>query len=129
MTLAIMAGIAVYMFLGITFVVSRFGLVPEADQTLVSSLGRAVWGENVIYYALQATTAMVLFLAANSSFNAFPLLGSILARDRYLPRQFNFRGDRLAFSSASSSPSACRSWAWSSAGGRGASRAGSGAWR
>jgi len=98
MTLAIMAGIAVYMFLGITFVVSRFGLVPEADQTLVSSLGRAVWGENVIYYALQATTAMVLFLAANSSFNAFPLLGSILARDRYLPRQFNFRGDRLAFS-------------------------------
>ncbi len=97
-TLAIMAGIAVYMFLGITFVVSRFGLVPEADQTLVSSLGRAVWGENVIYYALQATTAMVLFLAANSSFNAFPLLGSILARDRYLPRQFNFRGDRLAFS-------------------------------
>ena len=98
MTLAIMAGIAVYMFLGVTFVISRFGLVPETDQTLVSALGRAVWGENVIYYAFQATTAMVLFLAANSSFNAFPLLGSILARDRYLPRQFNFRGDRLAFS-------------------------------
>ncbi len=98
MTLAIMAVIAVYMFLGITFVVSRFGLVPETDQTLVSALGRTVWGENVIYFAFQATTAMVLFLAANSSFNAFPLLGSILARDRYLPRQFNFRGDRLAFS-------------------------------
>ncbi|HEY5625489.1 MAG TPA: APC family permease [Dehalococcoidia bacterium] len=98
MTMAIMAGIAVYMFLGITFVVSRFGLVPETDQTLVSALGKTVWGENVIYFAFQATTAMVLFLAANSSFNAFPLLGSILARDRYLPRQFNFRGDRLAFS-------------------------------
>ena len=98
MTMAIMAGFAVFMFLGITFVVSRFGLVPETDQTLVSSLGRTVWGENVIYFTLQATTAMVLFLAANSSFNAFPLLGSILARDRYLPRQFNFRGDRLAFS-------------------------------
>ncbi|MCZ6507256.1 MAG: APC family permease [Acidobacteria bacterium] len=97
-TLVVMAAIAVYMFLGITFLVSRFGLVPEADQTLVSSLGRAVWGENVVYFTLQAATAMVLFLAANSSFNAFPLLGSILARDRYLPRQFNFRGDRLAFS-------------------------------
>ncbi len=98
MTMAIMAGIAVYMFLGITFVVSRFGLVPETDQTLVSALGRTVWGENVIYFAFQAATAMVLFLAANSSFNAFPLLGSILSRDQYLPRQFNFRGDRLAFS-------------------------------
>ena len=98
MTMAIMAGIAVFMFVGITFVVSRFGLVPETDQTLVSSLGRTVWGENVVYFTLQATTAMVLFLAANSSFNAFPLLGSILARDQYLPRQFNFRGDRLAFS-------------------------------
>lgn len=98
MTMAIMAGVAVYMFLGITFVVSRFGLVPESDQTLVSALGKTVWGENVIYFAFQAATAMVLFLAANSSFNAFPLLGSILARDHYLPRQFNFRGDRLAFS-------------------------------
>ena len=96
--MAVMADIAVYMFLGITFLVSRFGLVPEADQTLVSSLGRAVWGEKVVYFTLQAATAMVLFLAANSSFDAFPLLGSILARDRYLPRQFNFRGDRLAFS-------------------------------
>ncbi len=98
MTMAIMAGVAIYMFLGITFVVSRFGLVPETDQTLVSALGRTVWGENVIYYVFQATTAMVLFLAANSSFNAFSLLGSILARDHYLPRQFNCRGDRLAFS-------------------------------
>ena len=98
MTMAVMAAIAVYMFLGITFLVSRFGLVPEADQTLVSSLGRAVWGENIVYFTLQAATAMVLFLAANSSFNAFPLLGAILARDHYLPRQFNFRGDRLAFS-------------------------------
>jgi amino acid transporter len=98
MTMAVMAGIAVYMFLGITFAVSRFGLVPEADETLVSSLGRAVLGENVIYYLFQAATAMILFLAANSSFNAFPLLGALLARDKYLPRQFSFKGDRLAFS-------------------------------
>jgi hypothetical protein len=98
MTMAIMAGVAIYLFLGITFVVSRFGLVHEADQTLVSSLGRTVLGENVIYYLFQAATAMILFLAANSSFNAFPLLGALLARDKYLPRQFSFRGDRLAFS-------------------------------
>jgi len=97
-TLVVMAAVAVYMFLGITFAVSRFGLVPETDQTLVSSLGRTVLGENVLYYLFQAATAMILFLAANSSFNAFPLLGALLARDRYLPRQFSFRGDRLAFS-------------------------------
>ncbi|HUF54451.1 MAG TPA: APC family permease [Dehalococcoidia bacterium] len=98
-TLTIMAAIAVYLFIGITFVVSRFGLVPSHDETLVSSLGRSVLGgENVIYFMFQAATAMILFLAANSAFNAFPLLGALLAKDKYLPRQFSFRGDRLAFS-------------------------------
>ena len=97
-TMVTMAAIAVFLFLGITFLSSRFGLVPETDQTLVSAMGRSILGENVLYFGYQAATAMILFLAANTSFNAFPLLGAILARDRYLPRQFNFRGDKLAFS-------------------------------
>lgn len=97
-TMTIMAGIGVFMFLGITFLSSRFGLVPTEEETLVSDMGRTILGDNFIYYAFQAATAMILFLAANTSFNAFPLLGAILARDHYMPRQFNFRGDRLAFS-------------------------------
>jgi len=97
-TMTVMAAIGVFLFLGITFLSSRFGLVPTEEETLVSDMGRTILGDNVIYYMFQAGTAMILFLAANTSFNAFPLLSAILARDRYMPRQFNFRGDRLAFS-------------------------------
>jgi amino acid transporter len=97
-TLAVMAIIAIYLFIGITFLSSRFGLVPTEDETIVSQLGRVVLGENVLYYAYQAATALVLFLAANTSFYDFPLLSAILSRDKYAPRQFGFRGDRLAYS-------------------------------
>jgi hypothetical protein len=94
-----MAGILAFLFLGITFLSSRFGLVPEeGGETIVSQLGKATIGENVFYYAYQFGTALILFLAANTSFNGFPPLGAILARDRFLPRQFAFRGDRLAYS-------------------------------
>jgi amino acid transporter len=98
-TMLFMAGILAFLFLGITFLSSRFGLVPEeGGETIVSQLGKATIGENVFYYAYQFGTALILFLAANTSFNGFPPLGAILARDRFLPRQFAFRGDRLAYS-------------------------------
>jgi amino acid transporter len=97
-TLAAMAIIAIFLFLGITFLSSRFGLVPSEDETIVSMLGRSAFGESILYYAYQAGTALVLFLAANTSYNAFPLLAAILAKDKFMPRQFTFRGDRLAYS-------------------------------
>jgi len=101
-TMVWMAVLLGFLFLGITFLSSRFGLVPEqaeaGGETIVSQLGKATVGENVFYYAYQVGTALVLFLAANTSFNGFPPLGAILARDRFLPRQFAFRGDRLAYS-------------------------------
>jgi amino acid transporter len=102
-TMAYMAGILAVLFLGITFLANRFALVPtEAigghPETIISQLGRNVFGENPMYYAFQVATALVLFLAANTSYSAFPPLGANLARDRYLPRQFSFRGDRLAYS-------------------------------
>lgn len=96
--MAWMAAIGIFLFLGITFLTSRFGLVPNEEETLVSDMGRTILGDNPLYFAFQAGTAMILFLAANTSFNAFPLLSAILARDRYMPRQFAFRGDRLAYS-------------------------------
>jgi amino acid transporter len=96
-TLVVMAVIAIYLFIGITFLSSRYGLVPNEDETIVSQLGREVLGGNFLYFAYQASTALVLFLAANTSFYDFPLLSAILARDKYMPRQFSFRGDRLAY--------------------------------
>jgi amino acid transporter len=99
-TMLWMAIILGFLFLGITFLTSRFGLVPHetGGETIVSQLGKATLGQNVMYYAYQVATALVLFLAANTSFNGFPPLGAILARDRFLPRQFAFRGDRLSYS-------------------------------
>src|SRR2546422_1975324 len=97
-TMTAMAGILIFLFLGITFLTSRFGFVPEEDETIVSKLGAEVLGRNMLYYVYQVATALVLFLAANTSYNGFPPLAAILARDRFLPRQFTFRGDRLAYS-------------------------------
>ncbi len=69
------------------------------QKTVTTQLGEAVFGSgSVLLYAVAAVTALILFLAANTAFNGFPVLGSILAQDRYLPRQLHTRGDRLAFS-------------------------------
>lgn len=97
-TMTMMAVVLAVLFLGVTFLTSRYGLVPEEHDTIVSKLGREVLGKNVLYYGYQVATALVLFLAANTSFNGFPPLAAILSRDRFLPRQFSFRGDRLAYS-------------------------------
>jgi amino acid transporter len=101
-TMAYMAAILVVLFVGITFLANRFALVPAeavgGHETIISQLGRNVFGKNVFYYAFQVGTALVLFLAANTSYSAFPPLGANLARDHFLPRHFSFRGDRLAYS-------------------------------
>ena len=97
-TLTAMAVILGAIFLGVTFLSSRYGLVPNENETIVSLLGREVFGKNVLYYAFQAATALVLFLAANTSFADFPRLSAILARDKFMPRQLAFKGDRLGFS-------------------------------
>jgi amino acid transporter len=96
--LATMACILGFLVLGVAFLASRYGLVPTEKETIVSMLGRDVLGENVLYYAYQAATALVLFMAANTSFADFPRVSAILANDRFMPRQFAFKGDRLAFS-------------------------------
>jgi amino acid transporter len=72
----------------------------DPQRTAIAQIAAAVFGgdHNVFFYCIQAATALILILAANTAFNGFPLLGSILAQDRYLPRQLHTRGDRLAFS-------------------------------
>src|SRR3954453_5990465 len=99
-TLMIMAGILAVLFIGIPFLATRFGIYPieNPKQTVVAQVARTVYGDTIGFYAFQAFTALLLFLAANTAFAAFPRLAAVLAQDGFFPRQFSFRGDRLAFS-------------------------------
>ena len=90
--------ISIVMFLGITYLAYDFGVIPGGDETVVSKIARRVWGDGIPYYAVQASTLLILVLAANTSYADFPRLSSILARDRFVPRQFANQGDRLVFS-------------------------------
>ncbi len=107
-TLLWMAGILASLFVGITWLATRFHVVYwEQDgrtaPAVIDQLSSAVFGRSgggaVLYYLMQGATAAILVLAANTSFADFPRLASILARDRFLPRQLQNRGERLVFSS------------------------------
>ena len=99
-TMTAMALLLGALFLGVTLLARHFGIVYEHGdtQTVTSQIGEEIFGRNLFYYTLQFFTAAILFLAANTAFNGFPLLGAILARDGYLPRIFYQRGSRLVFS-------------------------------
>jgi amino acid transporter len=87
-------------FLGISFLASQLGIVPDPteQETVISQITRTLFGaETPFHYLMQISTALLLVLAANTAFADFPRLASILSRDGYMPRQFQFRGDRLAF--------------------------------
>jgi amino acid transporter len=96
-----MIGMAVIlgtMFIGISAMAYYFGIVPKEEETVVSQIARATFGTGMMYFLVQASTMTILILAANSSFNGFPRLASILARDSYMPHQMSMMGDRLVFS-------------------------------
>ena len=97
-TLVIMATLAITMFVGVTHLAGAAGVIPSDRETVVSQLGRAVFGGGALYYALQVATTLILVLAANTAFADFPRLASIVARDGFMPRQFMNQGDKLAFS-------------------------------
>lgn len=97
-TLITMAILLATMFLGITFLAHTLGTLPVAHESVVSQIGRRVFGTGPLYLALQAATALILVLAANTAFADFPRLSSILSRDGYAPRQLANLGDRLVFS-------------------------------
>jgi len=98
-TMLMMAVLSITMFLGITLLAQSYHVTPSDQETVVSQLARGVFGSRgAAYYAVQAATMLILVLAANTAYADFPRLASILARDRYLPRQLMNQGDRLAFS-------------------------------
>jgi amino acid transporter len=99
-TLVGMAAIMAFLFIGITFLATRFGVRPFADgnPTLVAQLAQHVLGNPVAFIAIQVATLLILVLAANTSFSSFPLLASFAAGDAILPRQLRKRGHRLVYS-------------------------------
>ena len=100
-TMTMMAVLLGVLFIGITFVGNRFGIQPttEAGPTAIAQVSSSVFGAGSPWFVLfQVSTALILFLAVNTSFNAFPRLAAILAEDGFMPRQFSIRGDRLAYS-------------------------------
>ena len=97
-TLIWMATILASSFLGVTFLAHFYHIVPQTEETVVSMLGRQIFGRGWVYYMIQAATAVILLLAVNTSFAGFPMLASLMGKDGFVPRQFANRGDRLVFS-------------------------------
>ncbi len=98
-TLAIMATIGITMFLGISWLATHIpGTTASEVRSVPAQIAGAVFGGGIGFYIVQIFSAAILILAANTAFQDFPRLSSILARDRFMPRQFMNRGDRLVFS-------------------------------
>ena len=97
-TLALMATILGFFFVGITFINYWYGIVPKEEVTVLSQIGKAVFGQNILYYLLQFATALILAVAANTGFSAFPVLAYNLAKDKFMPHMYMDRGDRLGYS-------------------------------
>jgi amino acid transporter len=98
LTMAMMAAVLGTLFLGISTMAYLIGVTPKEDETIVSQVAHAIFGEGFLYYLVQGTTMGILILAANSAFAGFPRLASLLARDGYMPHQMAMMGDRLVFS-------------------------------
>ena len=98
-TLTIMSLILAAFFAGITFLSFYFGIIPNPRATVLSQIAATVFGgHGVGFYLLQLATAMILAVAANTGFSAFPILAYNMAKDKFLPHAFMDRGDRLGYS-------------------------------
>jgi amino acid transporter len=97
-TLIWMASILATSTVCVTFLAYFYHIVPHAEETVVSMLARQIFGRTWVYFMIQVTTAIILLFALNTSFAGFPMLASLMAKDRFVPRQFANRGDRLVFS-------------------------------
>jgi amino acid transporter len=97
-TLIAMGCLLAVLFSGIVYLAYFYGIAPRADETVVSQIASQTFGRNYLYFFIQGTTALILVLAANTGYSAFPLLAVNLAKDKYIARMFTVRGDRLGYS-------------------------------
>ncbi|BBH20734.1 amino acid permease [Paenibacillus baekrokdamisoli] len=97
-TLIMMGSLLGIMFIGISLLAYWYGIKPNPKETVVSQIAAITFGRGIFYYIIQGITALILFLAANTAYAAFPLLAFMLAKDKYMPNMFMVRGDRLGFS-------------------------------
>lgn len=97
-TLLAMGALLAVLFSGIVFLAYYYGISPSKEVTVVSQIAEQTFGRNFMYYFIQGTTALILILAANTGYSAFPLLAVNLAKDKFIPRMFTIRGDRLGYS-------------------------------
>jgi amino acid transporter len=101
-TLVVMGVIAISLFLGVSYLADHMGARPSGSVSVISEIARATFPTSswtsFLYYAVQGLTFAILVLAANTSYQGFPRLGAVLARDRFFPRQFINLGDRLVYS-------------------------------
>ncbi|MCK6597734.1 MAG: APC family permease, partial [Bdellovibrionaceae bacterium] len=98
-TMLWMSAILGFLFLGLSVLAHYYQITPKEDETVVSTIASSVFGKSTVFYFLvQSSTALILILAANTSYADFPRLSSLMAKDGYLPRQLASLGDRLVFS-------------------------------
>ncbi|PLR90852.1 APC family permease [Bacillus sp. T33-2] len=97
-TLAAMGILLAILFSGIVVLAYYYGTTPTGEVTVVSQIAEETFGRNFMYFFIQGTTALILILAANTGYSAFPLLAVNLAKDKFIPRMFTIRGDRLGYS-------------------------------
>lgn len=97
-TLLMMGTLLALLFSGIVYLAYYYGVAPKAEVTVVSQIAEEIFGRNFMYFFVQGTTALILILAANTGYSAFPLLAVNLAKDKFIPRMFFSRGDRLGYS-------------------------------
>jgi len=97
-TLIAMGILLAILFTGIVSLAYFYGVSPRSESTVVSQIAENIFGRNFMYYFIQGTTALILILAANTGYTAFPLLAVNLAKDKFIPRIFTIRGDRLGYS-------------------------------
>lgn len=97
-TLMMMGGLLAILLSGIVILAYFYGIAPRAEVTVVSQIAEETFGRNYMYFFIQGTTALILILAANTGYSAFPLLAVNLAKDKFIPRMFLSRGDRLGYS-------------------------------
>ena len=97
-TTYMMSGLLGFILAGISFLILHYHVVPQESVTMLSLLAEKVFGRDFFYYYIQITTMLILYLAANTSYNGLPPLLSILAKDKYMPRYLSYRGERLSYS-------------------------------